>query len=65
MEARAECSFIWDNDYDPETKINEYDPLLFIQEEDDLYRDLWKPITRKVMNWKRQKSHAGSRMEVV
>mgnify|MGYP005898605385 FL=1 len=37
-EARAECSFIWDNDYDPETKINEYDLTLFIQEEDDLYR---------------------------
>lgn len=37
-EARDECSFIWDNDYDPETKINEYDLTLFIQEEDDLYR---------------------------
>ena len=37
-EARTECSFIWDNDYDPETKINEYDLTLFIQEEDDLYR---------------------------
>ena len=37
-EARAECSFIWDYDYDPETKINEYDLTLFIQEEDDLYR---------------------------
>ena len=31
-EARAECSFIWDNDYDPETKINEYDLTLFIKE---------------------------------
>ena len=37
-EARDECSFIWDNDYDPETKINEYDLTLFIQEEEDLYR---------------------------
>ena len=40
-EARAECSFIWDNDYDPETKINEYDLTLFIREEGkekNLYR---------------------------
>ena len=37
-EARDECSFIWDNDYDSETKINEYDLTLFIQEEEDLYR---------------------------
>ena len=37
-EDRDECSFIWDNDYDSETKINEYDLTLFIQEEDDLYR---------------------------
>ena len=37
-ESREDCSFIWDNDYDPETKINEYDLTLFIQEEDDLYR---------------------------
>ena len=37
-EARDECSFIWDNDYDPETKINEYDLTLFIQEEEDLCR---------------------------
>ena len=37
-EARAECSFIWDNDYDPETKINEYDLTLFIPEAGELYR---------------------------
>lgn len=37
-EDREECSFIWDNFYDEDTKINEYDLSLFIREEDDLYR---------------------------
>lgn len=37
-EKREECSFIWDNDYDEESRINEYDLTLFIQEEDDLFR---------------------------
>lgn len=37
-ESREECSFIWDNAFDEETRINEYDLSLFIQEEDDLYR---------------------------
>ena len=37
-ENRDDCSFIWDNDYDKDTMINEYDLALFIREEDDLYR---------------------------
>lgn len=37
-EDREECSFIWDNYYDKETKINEYDLSLFIRQEEDLYR---------------------------
>lgn len=38
-EVREESSFIWDNFYDEEEKINEYDLTLFIREgEDDLYR---------------------------
>lgn len=42
-EDRGECSFIWDNYYYEEEKINEYDLTLFIQEEqedgrEDLYR---------------------------
>jgi len=37
-EDREECSFIWDNFYDEDTKINEYDLSLFIREEEDLYR---------------------------
>ncbi|GLB30309.1 methyltransferase [Lacrimispora amygdalina] len=37
-EDREECSFIWDNYYDGDTKINEYDLSLFIREKEDLYR---------------------------
>ncbi len=37
-EAREECSFIWNNSYDEESQINEYELTLFIQEEDGLYR---------------------------
>ena len=37
-EDREACSFIWDNYYDQETRINEYDLSLFIKEERDLYR---------------------------
>lgn len=36
-ENREECSFIWDNDYNPKTQINEYDLALFIEEEDGRY----------------------------
>ena len=38
-EARAECSFIWDNYYYEEERINEYELSLFIREGDsELYR---------------------------
>ncbi len=37
-EDREECSFIWENYYDGDTKINEYDLSLFIREKEDLYR---------------------------
>lgn len=39
-EAREDCSFIWDNYYDEEEEINEYELTLFVQEgkEQDLYR---------------------------
>lgn len=37
-ENREECSFIWENDYDRETMINEYDLTLFIREEEGLFR---------------------------
>lgn len=34
-ESREDCSFIWENFYDPEGQINEYDLTLFVQEEKD------------------------------
>ena len=37
-EDREECSFIWDNFYDEEEMINEYDLTVFVQEEGDLCR---------------------------
>ena len=37
-ENRREGSFIWNNYYDEESGINEYDLTLFIREKDDLYR---------------------------
>ena len=37
-EDREESSFIWDNNFNEETGINEYNLSLFIQEEEDLYR---------------------------
>lgn len=39
-EEREECSFIWDNYYDEEQKINEYELTLFVQSQEDpeLYR---------------------------
>ncbi|MEE1032279.1 MAG: class I SAM-dependent methyltransferase [Ruminococcus sp.] len=37
-ENREEGSFIWENYFDEESRINEYALTLFLQEEDDLYR---------------------------
>lgn len=37
-EDREDSSFIWDNYYDRETRINEYDLSLFIRREDGLYQ---------------------------
>lgn len=37
-ENREESSFIWDNYYDKESGINEYELTLFIREQDSLYR---------------------------
>jgi SAM-dependent methyltransferase len=37
-EDREECSFIWDNYYDTDNRMNEYALSLFIREEEDLYR---------------------------
>lgn len=37
-ENREECSFIWENYYDPEECINQYDVTVFVQEDEDLFR---------------------------
>lgn len=37
-ENREECSFIWENYYYEDEKINEYDLSLFIKEDSGLYR---------------------------
>ncbi len=37
-ENREDASFIWENFYDEEEQINEYDLTLFVQEESGLYR---------------------------
>lgn len=37
-ENREDCSFIWENYYDPETCVNEYDLTIFVQEEEDIFR---------------------------
>ena len=36
-ESRQEGSFIWENYYDPEEEINEYDLTIFVQEEGDTF----------------------------
>ncbi len=37
-ENREDCSFIWENYYDPEEGLNEYNLTIFLQEEDDIFR---------------------------
>jgi hypothetical protein len=36
-ENREECSFIWENYYDKESRINEYDMTFFVRDEDNRY----------------------------
>ncbi len=36
-ENREDCSFIWENFYDEESKINEYDLTIFLKTDNDLY----------------------------
>ena len=37
-ENRENCSFIWENYFDEETSVNEYDVTIFVKEEEDLFR---------------------------
>ena len=66
-EDRGECSFIWDNYYYEEERINEYDLTLFIREDlfeaqDDPARpqtgfictgNIRRPIIREGIRWKK------------
>ena len=36
-ENREEGSFIWENYYDPEEQLNQYDLTLYVRDEDDRY----------------------------
>lgn len=37
-ENREDCSFIWENTYDPESGLNEYDVTVFVREQDERFR---------------------------
>ena len=37
-ENREDCSFIWENYYDEESALNEYDVTIFVQEDGELFR---------------------------
>lgn len=37
-ESREDCSFIWENEYDEESQINQYALTLFIRQEGELFR---------------------------
>lgn len=37
-ENREDCSFIWENYYDPENKLNEYDLTVFVRQEGESFR---------------------------
>ena len=37
-ENRDDCSFIWENLYDPEEELNEYNLTIFVQEDGDMFR---------------------------
>ena len=41
-ENRDECSFIWENFYDVEERINEYDLTVFVREEDKSGEDMFR-----------------------
>ena len=64
-ENRDEGSFIWDNYYDADEKINEYDLTLFIKEqsedEDASTRSLRKLISRDAMRFQSLRSFLSSR----
>ena len=52
-ENRNEGSFIWENYYDEETRINEYDLTLFIPEAESCTADMRKHTIREIIRWNR------------
>ena len=53
-ENREDCSFIWENYYDPEEEINEYDLTLFIRRNVPGFRD---PLYQKFQETHYQRSY--------
>ena len=54
-ENREECSFIWDNYYYEDEKINEYDLSLFIETDKDsgFIANMKRRIIRERIRWRR------------
>ena len=54
-EDREECSFIWDNYYDEDERINEYELTLFVRDEEQpqLYRKYQEEHFREHIRWSR------------
>ncbi len=51
-ESRDECSFIWENCYDAQSRINEYDLTLFLRKEEGLYERFLETHTERA--WRRE-----------
>lgn len=67
-ENREEGSFIWENYYDQDSQINEYDLTLFIREEDERFRKYEETHYQRAYNpeqVKRALTAAGLKLEAV
>ncbi len=65
-ESRDECSFIWENGYDPDTRINEYDLTLFCRQENGMYERFLETHTERAYTVAEIRSlleEAGMKME--
>ena len=60
-EDREECSFIWENWFDGETNINEYDLTLFIKDKDSGDKD--DNVFRKFQEIHRQRGYTLEEMK--
>lgn len=55
-ESRDDCSFIWENEFDPDTGINEYDLTLFLRRENGLYERFFE--THREKAWEMEEVRA-------